>query len=247
MGSRYVSSSTSHNYQPVSPPWSQRSSSQSGYHHSPTRAPAMPYTPLPTVDYTPYMPMPPHCKLAPPLLLIAHPVANTFADGPITPPPTPSEMHPALTARPTIVRYDFAHEPATLRMSSSAPSPSFPGGESAVRPGATVMYVECEASGQTITIRPSSSSRNLITCSDVLTQLHQYFSQPLHHDDWQRVQDPQQRRAMKAAFNRRTEYSRDQRPCMRLVDYLEGQTVFKRLIPQRGNLSRSTWTLQTTS
>ena len=50
-----------------------------------------------------------------------------------------------------MVRYNFAHDPQTIRMLSSSHYPFFPGDDPASSPSMSVLYVRCEATGQMIT------------------------------------------------------------------------------------------------
>lgn len=165
----------------------------------------------------------------------------TPTDGLFTPPSSPSRVHPALCAPSTVVRYDFAADPLTIRMSSSSSHPYFPSHDPASTPSLSVLSIRCEIAGHTITIH----NRSGITCMDLLVQLHRYFDQPISSDTWRRVRDSR-RDAMKAAYKRRTgrEYN-SQSARMKVVDYLLGQSRFKCVIPEHSNATESTWLLQT--
>ncbi|KAF8578902.1 hypothetical protein K439DRAFT_437013 [Ramaria rubella] len=229
MSSRYSSASSStYSYHPLSPPWSQGGSPPPAQpFDSPPRAPVMRYAALPPVDG--YVP----------------PAHTLPRNGLMTPPPSPGELHPALAARSTVVRYDLAADPRTVRMSSSAPVQIFPSLETASRPSLPFLTIECETSGQTVTVY-ASDPRVGVTCFDVIAQLHQYFAQSMHSDEWRRIRDVEQRRAMKNAYAHRTGRAYDSHATMKMIDYLAGHTIFKRLAPKRNDASGSLWVLQTT-
>jgi hypothetical protein len=248
MSSYYASSSTiPYNYQPVSPPWSHGGSPPPHQYDGPPRAPVMPYAALPPVPgYAPHTPMSPHCMSHVPLSPSPEPWLTSPTDGLITPPPTPGgEQHPALAARPTVVRYDFGDEPRNIRMSSSSRSPSFPHREPISKPELLFLTILCEVSGKSFTIR-NDQGRHGITCADLFFQLHQYLARPIPPSEWVRVQGPQ-RHAMKAACARRTAGFPEQHPTMKMIDYLEGHTLFRRFVPDHTDRSGSTWILQTTT
>jgi len=222
----HASSSNPYGYQPASPPWSQGGSPPPPRHYDgPPRAPVMPYAPLPSVhDYAPYAPVSPHHGL-------------------ITPPPTPSvEVHPALCARPVVVRYDFRLDPVSVRMSSSAQSSSFPGGDRISNARLSTLYIRCAGRAEPLVIRGHGARS--ITCADLFIQLHHHFTRPISPEELEYVQGPQ-RQAMKSAFRSRTAISHERQSGMRMIDYLEGKTVFKRFTPDPTN--GTTWILETTS
>ena len=83
--------------------------------------------------------------------------------------------------------------------------------------------------------------RGAVTCLDLMVQLHCYLDSEIGEKEWRDVRDGR-RSAMKEAYKQRTgrRYSSSAR--MKRVDYLLGQTTFKRIVPEYGD---STWLLQT--
>ena len=228
----------SHHY-PVSPPLSLD-------HGSPylditlyTRAPAMPTVPLPPCpDHYHPQPSPHHRTSRSPLSATPRYSPPTLLDGLITPPPSPPRVHPALSAAPTVVRYDFTRDPETIRMSSSSQYPFFPSHDPASSPSASVLYVCCEATGHTITVHGRNGA---VTCRDLMMQLHCFFEGEMGAEEWRGVGGTM-RSAMKEAYERRTGFAYSGSARMKRVDGLLGKTMFKRIVPQYGD---SMWLLQT--
>ena len=148
----------------------------------------------------------------------------------MTPPSSPQRVHPVLSAASTVVRYDFMHDPQTVRMSSSSPYPFFPSHDPASSPSASVLYVRCEATGRVITVHTRSGA---VTCLDLMMQLHCFFEGEMGRGEWRGVEGAM-RSAMKKAYERRTGFAYSGSARMKRVDYLLGRTTFKRIIPECG-------------
>ena len=139
-----------------------------------------------------------------------------------------------------MVRYDFTHNPQTIRMSSTSVYPSFPSHEPASSPSASVLHVHCEVTGHTIMVHPRTNGT--ITCLDLIMQLHWFFEQEIESEEWRSVRTRTKRSAMKEAYERRAGGAYSASARMKRVDYFLGQTMFKRIVPKYEDL---TWLLQT--
>ena len=80
-----------------------------------------------------------------------------------------------------------------------------------------------------------------VTCLDLMVQLHRFFEGEIGREEW-RVVGGAMKSVMKKAYERRTGFAYSGSARMKMVDYLLGQTTFKRIIPEYGD---STWLLQT--
>ena len=228
----------SHHY-PLSPPLSADDGSPHLDSTLYTRAPLMPNVPLPPCsDHYHPQPSPPHRTSRLPPYAAPKYSSPTPLDGLMTPPPSPPCIHPVLSAASTVVRYDFARDPKTIRMSSSSQYPFFPSYDSASSPSAFVLHVRCEATGHTIMVHARNGA---VTCLDLMAQLHYFFEEEMGREEWQGVRGTM-RSAMKKAYERRTGRAYSTSARMKRVDYLLGQTTFKRIVSEYED---STWLLQT--
>ena len=223
---------------PVSPPLSSGHGSpylDSGFY---TMAPPMPNVPLPPCpDHYHAQPSSHHrTYLLSPHITSRH-SSPTLLGGLVTPPPSPPRVHPVLSAASTVVRYDFARGPETIRMSSSSQYLFFPSDDPASSSSASLLYVCCEATGHTITVHGNGA----VTCLDLMVQLHRFFEGEMRREEWRGVGGAM-RSAMKEAYERRTGFAYSGSARMKRVDYLLGRTTFKRIVPQDGE---SMWLLQT--
>ena len=148
-------------------------------------------------------------------------------------------VHPALSALSTVVRYDFARDPQTIRMNSSSQYLFFPSHDPASSPSASVLHVRCEATGHAIRVHTRTGA---VTCLDLMVQLHCFFEEEMERGEWRSVRGVR-RSEMKKAYERRTGFAYSGSARMKRVDYLLGRTRFKRIVPEYDG--DSTWLLQT--
>ncbi|KIJ34314.1 hypothetical protein M422DRAFT_263628 [Sphaerobolus stellatus SS14] len=142
--------------------------------------------------------------------------------------------------------YDFVQHPSTsvllcsplaLRVILELVSPTipFPHSAPATNPSQSHIFVDVGPHRDILVV---ASHGGIVTCGDVLHQLHEYLYQPLQ--DWE-DRDMDHRRLLEAYQHRVN--AKGSHDILRNIDALSGQTMFSRMVA--GNLTGNRWTLQT--